>query len=91
MSMAIKGSMAGMDFPTSLFPELSEITAKQDFFFFFLVIVNQFLHVAPELLGSALKSNGRAWERLALASISGEPSSVCLLPVHTVAYRVQTR
>lgn len=30
--MAIKGSMAGMDFPTSLFPELSEITAKQDFF-----------------------------------------------------------
>lgn len=51
----------------SLLLELSGITTKLGLF---KAIVNQFLPVAPELLGSALKSDGRAWERLALPNIN---------------------
>lgn len=57
----------------SLLPELSEITAKLGPF---KAIVNQCLPVAPEFLGSALKSDGRAWERLALPNISEVLSSL---------------
>lgn len=47
----------------SLLLEFSEITAKLGLC---KAIVNQCLPVAPELLASALKSDGRAWEKLAL-------------------------
>lgn len=57
----------------SLLLELSGITTKLGLF---KAIVHQCLPVAPELLGSALKSDGRAWERLVLPNINGVSSSL---------------